>query len=47
MQSLIGPAFAWYTSLGPGSVRTWKQLEDQFYVQYHTEAVEAGIADLA
>ena len=27
-QSLMGPAFAWYTSLGPDSVRTWKQLED-------------------
>ena len=27
-QSLTGPAFVWYTSLGPGSVRTWKLLED-------------------
>jgi hypothetical protein len=25
-QSLIGPAFEWYTSLGPDSIRTWKQL---------------------
>jgi hypothetical protein len=46
-QSLIGPAFRWYTSLGPDSIRTWKQLEEQFHIQYHSEAVEAGIADLA
>ncbi|KAK1616966.1 hypothetical protein QYE76_022483 [Lolium multiflorum] len=44
-QSLTGPAFGWYTSLLPDSVRTWKQLE-QFHVQYHSEATEAGIADL-
>jgi hypothetical protein len=46
-QSLIGPAFRWYTSLGPDSIRTWKQLEEQFHIQYHSEAAEAGIADLA
>jgi hypothetical protein len=46
-QSLTGPAFGWYTSLGPDSIHTWKQLEEQFYIQYHSEAVEAGIADLA
>jgi hypothetical protein len=46
-QSLTGPAFGWYTSLGPDSILIWKQLEEQFYVQYHSEAAEAGIADLA
>jgi hypothetical protein len=46
-QSLIGPAFGWYTSLGPDSICTWKQLEEQFHVQYHSEVAEAGIADLA
>ncbi|KAK1610527.1 hypothetical protein QYE76_034200 [Lolium multiflorum] len=46
-QSLTGSAFGWYTSLPPNSVRTWKQLEEQFHVQYHSEATEAGIADLA
>jgi hypothetical protein len=46
-QSLRGLAFRWYTSLGPDSIRTWKQLEEQFHVQYHSEAAEAGIADLA
>jgi hypothetical protein len=33
--------------LGPDSIRTWKQLEEQFHIQYHSEAAEAGIADLA
>jgi hypothetical protein len=47
IESLIGPTFAWYTSLGTDSSRTWNQLEDQFHTQYHSEAAEAGIADLA
>jgi hypothetical protein len=46
-QSLTGPAFGWYTSLRPDSIRTWKQLEEQFHIQLHSEAAEAGIADLA
>jgi hypothetical protein len=46
-QSLTGIAFGWYTSLGPDSIRTWKQLEEQLHIQYHSEAAEAGIADLA
>jgi hypothetical protein len=46
-QSLTRPAFGWYTSLGPDSIRTWKQLEEQFHIQYHSEAAEARIADLA
>jgi hypothetical protein len=32
-QSLTGPAFGWYTSLGPDLIRTWKQLEEQFHIQ--------------
>jgi hypothetical protein len=46
-QSLIGPAFRWYTSLGLDSICTWKQLEEQFHIQYHSKSTEAGIADLA
>jgi hypothetical protein len=46
-QSLTGPAFGWYTSLGLDSICTWKQLEEQFHVQYHSEADEAGLTDLA
>jgi hypothetical protein len=37
-QSLTGSAFGW---------QTWRLLEDQFHTQYHLEAAEAGIADLA
>jgi hypothetical protein len=43
----MGPAFGWYTSLSPDSIRTWKQLEEQFHIQYYSEDVEARIADLA
>jgi hypothetical protein len=46
-QFLTRLAFGWYTSLGPDSIHTWKQLEKQFHVQYHSEATEAGITDLA
>ena len=45
-QSLTGSAFGWYTSLPPDLIRTWRQLEGQFHTQYHSEAAEAGIADL-
>ncbi|KAK1691790.1 hypothetical protein QYE76_008487 [Lolium multiflorum] len=34
-QSLTGSAFGWYTSLPPDSIRSWKQLEEQFHTQYH------------
>jgi hypothetical protein len=45
-QSLIGPAFGWYTSLSHDSIHTCKQLEEQFHIRYHSKAAEAGIADL-
>ncbi|KAK1619121.1 hypothetical protein QYE76_024638 [Lolium multiflorum] len=45
-QSLTGSAFGWYTSLPPNSIQTWKQLEEQFHEQYHSEASESSIADL-
>jgi hypothetical protein len=47
LQSHIGPAFKWYTSLCPDSIHTWKQLEEQFHIHYHSEAAKPGIADLA
>jgi hypothetical protein len=31
---------------GPG-LDLYMQLEEQFHIQYHSEAAEAGIADLA
>ncbi|KAK1645268.1 hypothetical protein QYE76_063073 [Lolium multiflorum] len=39
-QSLTGPAFGWYTSLQPNSVQSWKQLEELFHTQYHSEATK-------
>ncbi|KAK1603732.1 hypothetical protein QYE76_027405 [Lolium multiflorum] len=45
--SLTGSAFGWYTSLPPNSIQTWKQLEEQFHEQYHSEASDVGFADLA
>jgi hypothetical protein len=47
LQPLTGPAFRWYTSLGSDSIHTWKQLEEQFHIQYHLEAAEAGITNMA
>jgi hypothetical protein len=46
-QSLMGSAFGWYTSLPPDLIRTWRQLEDQFHTQYHSEVAEVEIADLS
>jgi hypothetical protein len=28
LESLTGPSFGWYNSLGPDSIRTWKQIEE-------------------
>ena len=44
--SLTGPAFGWYTSLAPGSITTWKQLEEQFHSQFFSGSDEATLSDL-
>ena len=44
--SLTGPAFGWYTSLAPGSITTWKQLEEQFHTQFFSGSDEATLSDL-
>lgn len=46
-QSLTRSAFAWYTTLGADLIWTWKRLEDQFHLQYHSKVVEVRIVDLA
>ena len=33
--------------MAPDSINTWRQLEDQFHIQYDSETAEAGIVDLA
>ena len=44
--SLTGPAFSRYTSLAPGSVTSWKQLEEQFHSQFFFGSDEATLSDL-
>ena len=44
--SLIGPAFGWYTTLAPGSITTWKQLEESFHAQFFSGSDEATFTDL-
>ena len=44
--SLTGPAFGWYTSLAPGSITSWKQLEEQFHAQFFSGSDEATLSDL-
>ena len=44
--SLTGPAFGWYTTLPPGSITMWKQLEEQFHAHVFTSAEEATITNL-
>ena len=44
--SLTGSAFGWYTSLAPGSITSWKQLEKQFHAQFFSGSDEATLSDL-
>src|ERR1041384_6891754 len=44
--SLSGPAFGWYTTLAPGSIVSWKQLEEQFHAHFFTGSSEMSILDL-
>ncbi|WVZ93616.1 hypothetical protein U9M48_039581 [Paspalum notatum var. saurae] len=44
--SLTGPAFGWYTTLAPGSITTWKQLEESFHAQFFSGSNEATFTDL-
>ena len=44
--SLSGPAFGWYTSLAPGSITSWSQLEEQFHAHFFSGLSEMDISDL-
>ena len=44
--SLTSPAFGWYTSLAPGSITSWKQLEEQFHAQFFSGSDEAMLSNL-
>jgi len=44
--SLSGPAFGWYTSLAPGCITSWSQLEEQFHAHFFSGLSEMDISDL-
>ena len=44
--SLTGAAFGWYTSLAPGLITSWNQLEEQFHAQFFSGSHEAMLSDL-
>ena len=44
---LTGTAFVWYTTLTPGSIQTWQQMEEVFHVQFFQIEPEVFMVDLA
>jgi hypothetical protein len=44
--SLSGPAFTWFSSLEPGSIRNWSDLEKKFHTYFFTGTGEKKITDL-
>ncbi|XP_051137540.1 uncharacterized protein LOC127255832 [Andrographis paniculata] len=44
--SLTGPAFSWYTSLPPNSIRTWADMERAFHERFYSPLPEVTISDL-
>ncbi|TKC12036.1 hypothetical protein FA727_23640, partial [Robertmurraya kyonggiensis] len=45
--SLTGTAFAWFSSLAPGSIMSWNQLERKFHDHFYSGNHEMKLADLA
>ena len=43
--SLIGQAFAWYSSLPPNSLNSWAELEDKFQTHFSRTDLRVSIAD--
>jgi Retrotransposon gag protein len=44
--SLSGPAFSWFVSLPPNSIRGWADLEKQFHRYFFSGVAEARLTDL-
>ena len=44
--SLTGLIFGWYNTLPPGSITTWKQLEEQFHNHFYSGSNETTLTDL-
>ena len=45
--SLIGQAFAWYSSLPPNSLNSWAELEDKFQTHFSCTCLRVSLVDLA
>ena len=44
--SLTGTAFSWFSSLAPGSILNWNQLEHKFYDHFFSGETEIRLLDL-
>ena len=44
--SLTGTAFAWFSSLAPGSIVSWEQLERKFHDHFYSGNYELKLTDL-
>ena len=44
--SLIGTAFAWFSSLAPNSIDSWDQLEQKFHDYFFSESYQLKLIDL-
>ena len=44
--SLIGTAFSWFSSLAPGSILNWNQLERKFHDHFYSGEAEVRLLDL-
>jgi hypothetical protein len=43
---LIGTAFAWFSSLAPGSIISWDMLECKFHDHFHNGSMQLKLTDL-
>jgi hypothetical protein len=44
--SLIGTAFAWFTSLPPLCINSWAELEEKFHSHFYTGTQETRLSHL-
>ncbi|WP_246116636.1 retrotransposon gag domain-containing protein, partial [Cobetia crustatorum] len=45
--SLTSKAFRWYSSLAPGSIRTWEEMQDAFMSNFFSSERDVSITELA
>jgi hypothetical protein len=44
--SLTGTAFAWFSSLAPGSIISWDMLERKFHDHFYSGSIQLKLTDL-